>query len=76
MLNKTDTEILSDLANTIDQANQEVTNLRSKYEEKFDNLSENAQQNEKGQELQSMLNDMETAIDNIQQGIDTLGAYF
>ena len=62
----------SDAISILETMSAELQEIHDTEEERYDNLSEKAQENEKGQKLQAEIGDLQTVINNIDFAVGDL----
>lgn len=62
----------SDMISVLETMSAELQEIHDTEEERYDNLSEKAQENEKGQKLQAEIGDLQTVINNIDFAVGDL----
>ncbi len=66
---------ISTLLTDLQEAMQIATDVKDEEQEAFDNLSEKAQEGDKGSAMQEAIENMESAIGELESLIDTLEAF-
>jgi hypothetical protein len=70
-MNKTDKKELDQALNKISDAKSVIETLAEAYREKFDNLSENAQEGERGQRLDEEASELEGLAETLEDAVMT-----
>jgi hypothetical protein len=72
ILTKQHREILDEVSNKLTGCVTDLQELAAEYQGKFDEMSEQRQESEKGQELESLVSSLQAAADSVQQAVDTV----
>jgi hypothetical protein len=73
VMTKADKKSLSDALDKIEIARNEIESLFSHYREKFDDLSEKAQEGERGSAIDEAASELESITDSLDEIITSVG---
>ena len=71
-MNKTRRKAIAALIETLEGALSEAQDIAGDETDEFENLSERAQQNEKGEERQQAISSLDDAVSSIESAIESL----
>ena len=71
-MNKADKEMLDEQINALDAVKTVLDEYKNEQQDIYDELSEKSQEGDKGQALQAVLEQLETACDNIDYAIQEI----
>lgn len=71
-MNKENRKQLNEALNLIEQANGIIESVKDDEQDKFDNMPENLQGSERGERLESIISELEYAVDNLNDCRDNI----
>ena len=71
-MNNQDRKQLDEAIDLLEQAKAIIESISEQEQEKFDNLSENLQQSEKGQRFEEVSSELADVVSNLEEAIDAI----